>query len=77
MTPAQATQAGYKALTTPFHVRTESAMMEAVVCDMKRAGTPYLKVEVAPGRVEVWRKNWVELPNPTRSLTKGIRGSRV
>jgi len=39
MTVEQATQAGYKALTTPFHVRTESAMMEAVVCDMKRAGT--------------------------------------
>jgi hypothetical protein len=76
-TPQEATTQGYRALTTAFHVRTESAMMESVVGDMKRAGTPYLKVEVAPGRVEIWRRGWIEAVNPTRSLTKGIRGARA
>ncbi len=73
MNATEAAAAGFRALTTAYHVRTESAMMESVVCDMKRAGTPYLKVEVAPGRVEIWRRGWVELPDLTRSVTNRTR----
>ena len=77
MTAAQAAAQGYRALTTAYYVKKERDMMEAVVADMKRAGTPYLKIEVAPGRVEIWRRGWIEAVNPTSTVCRGIRGVRV
>jgi hypothetical protein len=77
MTAAEAAAQGYRALTTSFHLRTEASMLEAVVGDMKRAGTAYVKIETAPGRVEVWRRGWVEAPAPHRTVIRGIRGRRA
>jgi hypothetical protein len=50
--------------------------MDAVKRDLERGRIAYQVIEETPGRFAVWRRGWVELPNPTRSLTKGIRGVR-
>ena len=74
MTAADATQAGFHPLTSGFHPRTEAALLDAVKRDMERGRIPYALIEETPGRFSVWRKGWVERPNPHRSVAKGIRG---
>jgi hypothetical protein len=76
MTAAEATAAGFRALTSPFHRRNEAALLAAVVADMVRGGIVHELIEESRGHVSVWRKNWIELPNPTKSVCKGIRGVR-
>jgi hypothetical protein len=76
MTAAEAAAAGFRALTSPFHRRNEAAPLAAVIADMERGGIVHELIETAPGRVEVWRKNWVEMPNPTQTVVRGIRGRR-
>jgi hypothetical protein len=43
---------------------------------MVRGGIVHELIEEGPGRVSVWRANWIELPSPTRSVVRGIRGAR-
>lgn len=59
MTAATAAAEGFRPLTAPYFVKKESAMLNAVVEDLKRGRIPFVLVEVAPGRVEIWRRNWI------------------
>ena len=77
MTADEATAAGFRALTSPFHRRNEAALLAAVVADMVRGGIEHQLIEESRGHVSVWRKNWIALPNPTSTVCKGIRGARV
>jgi len=77
MNRAEAAAAGFRALTAPFHRKTEAALLAAVVADMVRGGIVHELIEESRGHVSVWRKNWIEMPNPTRSVVRGIRGARV
>lgn len=76
MTAEQATAAGFRALTSPFHRRNEAALLASVVADMRRGGIVHELIEESRGHVSVWRKNWIELPDPARSVVRGIRGVR-
>ena len=73
MNAIEAAAAGYRPLTSPFFVKKESHLLASVVADMVRGGIEHLLVEEAPGRVAVWRNNWIELPDQTLSLVK-IKG---
>ena len=73
MNAIEAAAAGYRPLTSPFYVKKESHLMASVVADMVRGGIEHLLIEEAPGRVAVWRNNWIELPDQTLTPTK-IRG---
>ena len=55
MTPTEATDAGYSALTTPYTLQ-ERWMLDAVLADMRRGNTDAVEVQYATG-TEVWRKN--------------------
>jgi hypothetical protein len=72
---ADATEAGYRPLTIPYH-RTEAWMLNNVERDLQRGRIPYLLIEVAPGQTEVWRHGGVERPDPTLSLVK-IKATRA
>ena len=74
MTASEAAAAGYRALTSPFHRRNEAALLAAVVSDMERGKIQFALIEESRGCVSVWRKNWIALPSPTRSVVRGIRG---
>ena len=76
MTADEATAAGFRALTSPFHRRNEAALLAGVVADMVRGGIEHQLIEEAPGRFSVWRKGWIDLPNPTSTVCRGIRGRR-
>lgn len=76
MTAADAAAQGYHALTTAYQLPAEQRLMDAVKRDLERGRIAYQVIEETPGHFAVWRRGWVELPNPTRSLTKGIRGVR-
>jgi hypothetical protein len=76
MTAAEAAAAGFRALTSPFHRKTEAALLAAVVADMERGGIVHELIEDGPGRVSVWRKGWVEMPAPHLTVIRGIRGRR-
>lgn len=72
---SEATAAGYHPLTATY-APDEAALLDAVKRDLERGRIAYQVIEETPGHFAVWRRGWVELPNPTRSLTKGIRGVR-
>ena len=57
MTPTEATEAGYSALTTPYTLQ-ERWMLDAVLADMKSGHTDAVEVRYAAG-TEVWRKNLI------------------
>lgn len=76
MNAAEAAAAGFRALTSPFHRRNEAALLAAVIADLERGGIVHELIETAPGRVEVWRANWIELPSPAQTVVRGIRGRR-
>ena len=57
MTPTEATEAGYRALTTPYNLK-ERWMLDAVLADMRRGNTDAVEVQYATG-TEVWRKNLI------------------
>jgi hypothetical protein len=73
MNTTEAADAGFRPLTSTFFLKRESHLLAAVVADMVRGGIEHLLIEEQPGRVAVWRSNWIELPNPTLSLVK-IKG---
>ncbi len=60
MTAATAAAEGFRPLTAPYFVKKESAMLNAVVEDLKRGGIEFTLIETAPGRTEVWRRGWVD-----------------
>ena len=72
---ADATAKGYRALTSTFFLKKEAELLAGVVADMVRGGINYILVEEAPGRVAVWRNNWIELPDATLSLVK-VKGDK-
>jgi hypothetical protein len=76
MTTTEAAAAGFRPLTATFFLKKEAHLLSAVVADMVRGGIEHVLIEEAPNRVAVWRANWIELPNPTLSVVKGIRGAR-
>jgi hypothetical protein len=57
MTPTEATEAGYSALTTPYTLQ-ERWMLDAVLADMKSGHTDAVEVRYLVG-TEVWRKNLI------------------
>ena len=57
ITPTEATEAGYRALTTPYNTK-ERWMIDAVLADMLRGNTDAVEVQEATG-TEVWRKNLI------------------
>jgi hypothetical protein len=71
---ADATEAGYRALTIPYF-RTEAWMLNAVERDLQLGRIPYRLIEVGPGQTEVWRHGGVERPDPTISLVK-VKGDK-
>ena len=74
-TPDEAAARGYFALTTGFH-DSETALMESVCNNLRRGKIPFVLVTVGHGLREVWRLGRVEAPDQTRSLARGIRGTR-
>jgi hypothetical protein len=70
MNTTEAADAGFRPLTSTFFLKRERHLLAAVVADMVRGGIGYVLVEEQPGRVAVWRANWIELPDATRSLVK-------
>jgi hypothetical protein len=77
MTAAEAAAAGFHQLTSPYSRKTEAALLAAVVADMVRGGIVHELIEESRGHFAVWRKGWVELPDPARTVCAGIRGARV
>ena len=57
MTPRTATEAGFRALTTPYTLK-ERRMLDAVLADMRRGNIDAVEVQYATG-TEVWRKNLI------------------
>ena len=58
MTPKEATDAGYEALTIHYYLK-ERWMLDAVLADMRRGGIEAVEVRKSQG-VEVWRKNLIK-----------------
>ncbi len=58
MTRAEATAAGYGALTTPYSLK-QRGMLDAVLADMKRGNIDAIEVRTDTG-TEVWRKNLIK-----------------
>jgi hypothetical protein len=56
ITPKQAKEAGYRAMTQPYVLPQEAWMLQGVIADMARAKADYALVEVKVEQVEVWRK---------------------
>ena len=75
-TPDEAAARGFIALTTGFHI-SEAALMEAVCNNLRRGKIPFILVTVGHGVREVWRLGRVESPDQTRSIARGIRGTRA
>jgi len=61
MTPTEAAEAGYRALTTPYNLK-ERWMLDAVLADMRRGNTDAVEVQYATGTA-VWRKNLITTSN--------------
>jgi len=57
MTPTEATEAGYSALTAPYTLQ-ERWMLDAVLADLKSSNTDAVEVRYSAG-TEVWRKNLI------------------
>jgi hypothetical protein len=76
MIAAEAAAAGCRPLTAPYHLKKEADMLEGVKRDLERGKVEFVLVEESRGHVSVWRKNWIEMPNPARTVCKGIRGRR-
>jgi len=51
----KATSAGYRPLTTAYHLPQEQWMLSNVIRDMRHAGIDFAVVQTSSG-VEVWRK---------------------
>ena len=75
-TAEEAGARGYFALTTGFHI-SESALLEAVLDNLRRGKIPFILVTVGHGLREVWRLGRVQAPDQTRSIARGIRGTRA
>ena len=58
MTPKEATEAGFRALTIPYYIK-ERWMLDAVLADMKRGNIDAVEVR-KPAGIEVWRKNLIK-----------------
>ena len=71
---AEATEAGYRALTIGYFP-SEAWMMNNVERDLQLGRIPYRLIEVAPGQTEVWRHGGVERPDPTISFVK-VKGDK-
>ena len=56
ITPKEAKEAGYRAMTNPYELPKEADMLQNVVRDMVRGKADYALVAVAEYAVEVWRK---------------------
>jgi hypothetical protein len=76
MIAAEAAAAGYRPLTSAYHLKKEADMLGAVKHDLERGKVEFVLVEESRGHVSVWRANWIELPNPTHTVVRGIRGRR-
>ena len=75
-TAEEAGARGYFALTTGFHI-SESALLEAVLDNLRLGKIPFILVTVGHGLREVWRLGRVQAPDQTRSIARGIRGTRA
>ena len=56
ITPKEAREANYRAMTQPYILPSEAWMLQNVVSDMVRAKADYALVAVGEYEVEVWRK---------------------
>jgi len=56
ITPKEAKEAKYRAMTNPYFLPKEAWMLQNVVDDMLRAKADYALVAVGEDQVEVWRK---------------------
>jgi hypothetical protein len=56
ITPKEAREAKYRAMTNPYILPKEADMLQNVVLDMIRGKADYALVAVADDAVEVWRK---------------------
>jgi hypothetical protein len=56
ITPKEAKEAKYRAMTNPYVLPKEADMLQNVVLDMVRGKADYALVAVADDQVEVWRK---------------------
>jgi hypothetical protein len=56
ITPKEAREAKYRAMTNPYVLPKEAWMLQNVVNDMVRGRADYALVAVADDQVEVWRK---------------------
>ena len=73
MITLKAPPSGFRQLTSPYNVVKEAEMLASVIASLLRGRVEFVLVEEAPGRVAVWRNNWIELPDQTLSLVK-IKG---
>lgn len=64
-TPEEAAELGYRQLTSHYTLPDERAMIQGVMDDLDRVGTPYLLVGHSL-KAEVWRtkEGWVSEDNP-------------
>ena len=58
MTPKEATESGYQALTTPYLLK-ERWMLDVVMADMRRGNIDAIEIRTDTG-TEVWRKNLIK-----------------
>jgi hypothetical protein len=56
ITPKEAKEAKYRAMTNPYVLPKEADMLQNVVLDMVRGKADYALVAVGEDQVEVWRK---------------------